>query len=427
MFQKYLPIILVTFVNVIGFTLLIPVMPGIVQQYAPVQYTGALYGGLMSTYAIFQFLGAPVLGSFSDKYGRRPLLFISQLGTTLSWVIFMIAYFTPDIRFAGVGLPLIVIAISRVTDGITGGNISVANAWISDHTAPEEKTKIFGLIGAVFGIGFLFGPTLGGLASTTSLGYLGTLIVAFLISLVTLAMVYFYLPESLSEEKRDKELHIHVLNEINVWKNIRKFKESLLVQRLIFLRVIFALVFASYVTIIILFLQRQFQLSEVGLGLVLSAIGLFSILNQAVLTHQIAKKLGDINTLYLSYACIFIGLIVLPFLPTELHWSGVNISLFLFMANSYLMNLGISLGQPTFKTLLTNSVSEKKQGMITGLDESLLALGNALSPVIAGSLYTLIGPWTFVVFAILMVLPHLAFYLLPGPNLLEAEVHHSQL
>jgi MFS family permease len=216
MLKKFFPIMLLTFVNVIGFSLLIPVLPVIAEKYAP-SISAPVYGALLSAYAFFQFLGAPVLGSLSDKYGRKPLLMVSQLGTTLSWVIFAAAYFLPDIAIGPVMLPLLVIAVSRIIDGITGGNISVAQAWISDATTNEEKTKAFGLVGAIFGLGFMFGPALGGLSAGTTLGYLGTCILAFTISLVTLIMIHLYLPESLKEEDRDKELDIHLLKEINIF------------------------------------------------------------------------------------------------------------------------------------------------------------------------------------------------------------------
>src|SRR3989344_7690195 len=144
--KRLVPIAFLTFVNVIGFSIQIPVLPFIVDRYGggPI-----MYGILLSSYSMFQFLGAPLLGSLSDKYGRRPILLISQTGTLISWVIFAFAYFVPSsIHVATIPLPLAIIMLSRVVDGITGGNISVANAYVSDLTGPEEKTRIFGLLGA---------------------------------------------------------------------------------------------------------------------------------------------------------------------------------------------------------------------------------------------------------------------------------------
>ena len=142
--KKLMPVLILTFVNVIGFSILIPVLPEVLKYFTG-ESSGLFYGLLLSSYALSQFLGAPILGSLSDKYGRRPILLLSQGGTILSWIIFASAYFIPkDMLVGSVSLPLVVIAISRILDGLTGGNVSVAQAWVSDKTTREEKTKAFG-------------------------------------------------------------------------------------------------------------------------------------------------------------------------------------------------------------------------------------------------------------------------------------------
>lgn len=421
--HTYFPIILLTFVNVIGFTLLIPILPAVVQQYVPAPLVGAVYGGLLSTYALFQFLGAPILGSLSDKYGRRPILFLSQFGTAISWIIFGAAYFVPeDAKILGIAAPIMVIAFSRIIDGITGGNVSVAHAWVSDMTTKENKTSAFGMMGATFGVGFLFGPTIGGLSAATSIGYLGTALVAFLISLTTLAIIWQYLPESLPVEKRDHTLEVNMWRELNILNKIKPFNHDVFVRSLLVIRVFFSLVFASYATIIILLLESQFSLSEADLGLTLSLIGAFAIFNQTVLIRWVAKRIGDLQTLYLSLLVIFIGLMLIPLIPSGVLVGRLNMSFLLYMANAFILNLGISLGMPTFKALLTNHVDETKQGMITGLDEALIALGNAISPVIAGIAYSTIGSGTFVMFAVILLLPTLFIWIKEG-NLAKYEPH----
>ncbi len=422
MVRKLFPVLLLTFVNVIGFSLLIPVLPGIVEQYAPPEYAGVLYGALLSSYAIFQFLAAPLLGSLSDRFGRRPLLFLSQLGTLLSWVIFGSAYFMPDWNIFGIALPLYVIAFSRVTDGITGGNVSVANAWIADSTTKEEKTHAFGIIGATFGIGFLVGPALGGISSSLGLGYLGTCILAFIISLITLIIIEFYLPESLPKEKRDHTVDLHIGRQLNIIKKFAAFKNNLLVSRILMLRLSFTLAFSGYVTIIILYLKNAFSLSPTGLGIALSLIGVFSIINQALVVRKVVQKIGSVHTLYLGLGLVVLGLLMLPLLPTTLPpltflpggLGKYSSGLILVMINAFIMNLGIGLSGPNFKSLLANAVEDTKQGAITGLDESLMALGNAITPMLAGALFALIGATTFALFAVFLVLPVAYFYFATG-------------
>lgn len=406
MFLRFFPIIALTFVNVIGFSVLIPVLPTIAENYAP-NSSEVVYGLLLSSYAFFQFLGAPILGSLSDKFGRKPLLLISQLGTTLSWVIFASAYFAPNILIGSIPLPLLIIALSRITDGLTGGNISVAQAWISDVTTRAEKTKAFGMIGAIFGLGFLFGPALGGLTSSGSIGYLGTCIVAFLISFVTLIVMFFFLPESLPHEKRDHHLEIHLLKEMNIWHKLQVFKHNIFVQQLLIIRVAFLFVFGAFFTLIILYMRQAFHLTEQGLGLTMSVIGVFSILNQAILTPKISHKFGDLRTFYFSLIAFIIGLITIPFIPLDIKFGNISISFLMFLVNTYLINIGISLGMPTFKSILVSHVDEKRQGLATGIDESLIALGNSVTPIIAGILFSILGIKSFFIIGILLTIPHL--------------------
>lgn len=378
-----------------------------VRAYTEPQYVGLLYGALLSSYALFQFLGAPILGSLSDKYGRKPVLFLSQFGTMLSWVIFGVGLLLPNVPLFGISLPLLVIAFSRVIDGITGGNVSVAQAWISDVTSREDKAKVFALMGGIFGFGFLIGPALGGISSTSSLGYMGTIFLAFVISLFTLGLIYWQLPESLPPEKRDPDFEFTLWDEINIWKQLQKFQENTLVFTFLILRIFFALVFASYTTIIILLLESDFALTPTSLGIILSIIGLFSIFNQVVITGKVAQHFGNLRALLLSVGLLAISLATIPLIPSGFHWQGIDLSLLLFMINSFFVNLGLSVGQPTFQALVTNSVSDQKQGAVTGLDESLLAIGRGVSPILAGGLYGLWGRGLFFFFAVFLILPYL--------------------
>jgi DHA1 family tetracycline resistance protein-like MFS transporter len=422
MFKKLFPILLLTFVNIIGFTLLVPVLPVIVEQYAPPEYAGVLYGGLLSSYALFQFLAAPILGSLSDRFGRKPLLFLSQLGTLLSWVVFGIAYFVPEWQIWGISLPLYIIAISRIIDGITGGNVSVANAWVSDSTDREEKVEAFGLLGATFGIGFLIGPALGGLTSSFGIGYLGSVITAFVISLVTLLILKYYLPESLPQEKRDPTVDLNLGRQLNMWKKFTEFRENELVSRLLILRFFFILSFTGYVTLIILFLRTQFSLSAAELGLTMSTIGLFSIFNQVFLIKRVSARVGNVRALFVGISCIALGMLSLPLIPLDLpalSWlpgavGSYPASFLIVMLSAYVVNLGISLAGTNFKSLVTNSVSDAKQGAIIGLDESLFALGNALTPIIAGMVFVAQGVNSFAAFGLLLTLPIGYFYLAKG-------------
>lgn len=160
--RETFPIILLNLVNGIGGTLLIPVLPFIIRDLG---YSDAIFGLLLAVYPVFQFFGAPILGTLSDHCGRKPILLVSQAGTLLSWIIFGAAYFA-----TGALWPLLIIAFSRVVDGITGGNQSVANAYLADVTTDEDRTAVFGVLGASMAVALMIGPAVGSLASAGQSG-----------------------------------------------------------------------------------------------------------------------------------------------------------------------------------------------------------------------------------------------------------------
>ncbi len=392
--KKFLPIGLLTFVNTIGFSILIPVLPFVTERYG----AGAItYGLLLSAYAFFQFLGAPIIGSLSDKYGRRPTLILSQAGTLLSWVIFGIAYFLPNIDILGISLPILVIFLSRMIDGITGGNNSVANAYIADISTREERTKFYGMVGAIFGLGFIVGPVLGGYTTSFSIGYLGTVIAAAAISLFTLLMIILYLKESLTDEKRDKELEIHLWSEINIVKKIREFKDNKLVTHLFWRHFIFAFAFGTFTSTFALYAKDFLGLDAKELGLLMLVIGIFSVFNHALIAPKLAKKLGNRKTFNLGQLVLALSIAALFF----------RVNLMVYFALMYLTNLGMGLSMPTFKTMLTGAVSEKEQGRVTGVDESIMAGSNGLAPMFGGFLYGGLSLGAFPIFASILLIPYL--------------------
>jgi len=193
--SRFTSVFLITFVNGLSMTMLFPVLPFIVKSYWQPEVVLWI---LLATFSFFQFIASPIMGAFSDMYGRKPVLMITQLGTFFSWIVLALASFVPETPSLGiVWLPIFVIFISRVFDGITGGNMSVAQAILADMSHPEERTKVFGMNGAVFWLSLIIGPALGGLSLASSWWYLATAILWWAISLVTLILMYFILQESL--------------------------------------------------------------------------------------------------------------------------------------------------------------------------------------------------------------------------------------
>jgi MFS family permease len=198
-----LPILLVNFIGSLGYSIVLPFLVVLVLKFGGNEL---VYGILGATYSFFQFIGAPILGNWSDKQGRKKILILSQGGTLLAWIIFFIALTIPntiisrvDSQLLGVFLitiPLLLLFFARALDGITGGNISVAYAYLSDITSDENRKKNFGKMTASGNLGFIAGPAMAGLLGASTLGEKLPVLAAILISAIGIYLIYFKLIES---------------------------------------------------------------------------------------------------------------------------------------------------------------------------------------------------------------------------------------
>lgn len=413
MFKKLFPILAISLVNVIGYSVLLPVLPSILNSYVPQNQVGFYFGFFITAYSLSQFLVAPLLGSLSDKYGRRKILLFSQIGTSISWAIFAFAFFiSDDVNFLGVSIALLVLIFSRIIDGLTAGDISVSNAWIADTTSEQERASAYGLIGGVFGIGLLAGPLLGGIIATSPLGFFGIAGLAFACAFSAALITFFGLKESLPLEKRLRNKNFNYLEEINIFKQIKKFKGNFFVEKTLNLRLFFSITFASFFTILIIELTNLLDISPLILGFVVTAFALITGLMQVFILPKIHDKFGARKSL--SYSIIFfvIGLFILPFLQLqEIDFASNHYPLatVVFILCALILNLAISLAGLAFKTIFTSSVKETEQGLIQGIDESLIAFGNGITPILAGITYQFFGVRTFWLFGIVIFIAVILF------------------
>ena len=390
--KRLLPAYLLTFVNVLGFSILMPVLPFIVEDYGAPKW---VYGLLLTFYSAFQFVGAPYLGALSDERGRKPILMVSQAGTLLSWFVFILAIQLPDTPVWGYALPLWIIALSRILDGLTGGNTSVANAYVADITTREEKSYIFGYLGGIAGIGMIIGPGLGGFAASSSIGHLGTLLLASLISTITLITIHFWLKESHTPVKKSQRKHHSMLSNIFVWNRIKEINPGRIIKLIFAMKLLFSIMMAFYVATIALFLIDLFQFNERQLGTFMLVVGLFLAINQAVVSKLFIRKFGAGRTLLIGMALTFVGLFCITL--TENMW--------LYIAFYYVLNLGLSLSFPTFNSLISTHADPEKQGEIMGVSESLGSLAMASFPVLAAGLY---GWFSYEIYYFISALPLVA-------------------
>ena len=393
--KKLIPAYLLTFVNVLGFSILMPILPFIVEEYGAPKWA---YGLLLTFYSAFQFIGAPLLGSLSDERGRKPILLLSQAGTLLSWLVFLFALSIDEIQIFGIALPLMIIGFSRILDGITGGNASVANAYVSDVTTPHEKSYIFGYLGGIAGIGLIVGPGIGGYTASTSFGYSGTLITAIAISAVTLTSIALFLKESHPAEKRVPKTKHSVMDSFFILRRIRKIQPSHFIKTLFIVKFFFSAMVAFYMSTIALFMIDLFSFNERELGSFMLFVGVFLSFNQAFLSKRFIAKFGGFKTLLIGLILSMIGLVAITL--TDVLW--------LYITFYYIMNLGLSLCFPTFNALIAQHGNPKHQGEVMGISESINSLALSIFPVLSAGIYGVIG---YHVYYFIALLPLVGFFI----------------
>lgn len=387
--RKLLPAYLLTFVNVLGLSILMPVLPFIVEDYGAPEW---VYGLLLTFYSAFQFIGSPYLGAMSDRLGRKPVLIISQAGTLFSWFVFLIAIFVPKYQIFGFALPILVIAVSRILDGITGGNTSVANAYVSDITTPEQKKHIFGYLGGISGIGMIIGPAIGGVTAASSMGYSATILVAIGISIFTLIALIFWIKESHPIENRTDSKRQNMMASLFLIRRIREIQASKFIQTIFLMRLLFSIMMAFYISTIALFMIDRFQFDQKELGFFMLGVGIFLGVNQAFVSKWFINKFGPFKTLIIGLSLCTIGLLAIT-IPQNVP---------LYFAMYYLLNLGLSLCFPTLNSLIAIHANKEKLGEIMGISESMGAIAMAIFPVVATALY---GEFGFTIYYFVLGLP----------------------
>jgi MFS family permease len=288
--------------------------------------------------------------------------------------------------------------MSRILDGITGGNVSTTNAYVSDVTTRQEKSYVFGYLGGIAGLGFIVGPALGGFSASSSIGYLGTIYLSIGISVITLLTIIFWLKESHPEEKRVERNRQPLWKSIFIVRRIRDLDPSPIIKSLFTLKAFFSSMMAFYIATISLYLIDLFKFDEGELGMFLLIAGIFLAFNQAFLSKQFIKRLGEFRTLLIGLGLSAIGLLAITFTS----------NIYLFVGFYYILNLGLSLSFPTFNALITINANPKKQGEILGISESINSLATAVFPVLAAALYGIIG---FQLYYIIAALPIIALVL----------------
>ncbi len=364
--KRLFSIFLIVFIGLLGFSIILPLLPYYAETFGA---NSAVIGLLVASYAAAQLIGAPVLGRLSDRYGRRPILIVSTLGTLISLVIIGLAH------------SLWLLFLSRMIDGLTGGNISVAQAYITDVTDTKNRSRGLGLIGAAFGLGFIFGPAAGGFLSQWS--YAVPAFAAAGLTLVALLLIIFWLPESLTPERRQLLQASGRASgpAINVRALIAALRRPK-IGPLLHTRFFFALAFSTFQTIFALYALQRFNLSAQSTGYVLTYVGVLSVFVQGFLIGRLTARFSEIYLILAStvlMAAASLGWAFTPSIPV----------LLIVLAP---MSLAGGVLNTVINSAITQTAPPVEAGGLLGLSTSLESLTRVIAPSLGGLMLQGIGP-----------------------------------
>lgn len=389
----------IVFVDLLGFGILIPIIPLYAESFGANEL---VVGLLLASYSITQFVFAPILGRLSDERGRRPILLLSLIGSTLAWTMF------------GLAGSLLVLFVARLLAGAMGGNIATAQAYIADITPPEDRAKGLGLIGAAFGLGFVFGPAMGGIfSSDAALSLANSILPAFVpltkfslpsfvaavISAFNLILAFVVLPETHSGDvSHDGGSRI---------ANLRDALSNPALNGLIVSFFLFSLAFSGMESMFVLFTQDSYGYGPEMNGYVLAYVGVVIAIVQGGLVGRLTNRFGE-QRLAVAGVCLeMLTLAALPFAPLL----GGAIPDFGPLAGGLLallgvltfLSLGNGLANVSLTTLVSKNASEDSQGGAFGLTQSAGSIARAAGPILAGALYTAVYWGPFVLGGVLMI------------------------
>lgn len=353
--KSLLIIFLIVFIDLLGFGIILPLLPFIAEKY---QANSFVIGTLTATYSFFQLIAAPILGRLSDRYGRKRLLVISQLGTLIGFLLLAFAK----------SLPLLF--LSRIIDGITGGNISIAQAYISDITTKENRAKGMGLIGAAFGLGFIFGPIIGGLLAKIS--YSASALAASFISFITVVLTVIFLKETINLKKATASPK----TSFN-WKNLKEVLKNrlLLIIFTTFFLINFA--FSLYQAILPLQTDKLFGYGPTENGILFSYIGILVVIVQLKIMPIFVAKFKERKTMIIGLYLLAVGLLM----------AALTKNLAVLILSVTFLPFGNGFFNPTIQALASEVSPKEEAGGVLGLLQSFGSLGRIIGPIIGGWLF----------------------------------------
>lgn len=404
------PLLLVNFIGTMGISLVLPFLIFLVERFGG---NALIYGVMSSMYPVFQLIGSPLLGRWSDTYGRKKILFLSQAGTLLSWIIFFIALFVPVTVLMPVNsgilgtfvitVPLLLLFIARGFDGLTGGNVSVSNAYIADITEEKDRSKNFGKMSVSSNLGFIVGPALAGILSVTIYGEALPVLAAILISLAGTIMIVLYLPESRSCALKNKtpaaltsmsDKPGGCVDATAMQK--QKFRDVLKLKHIPYMFLIYFLIFLGFNTFYTAFpvhAANDLQWSIAELGFYFSFLSIMLVIVQGPVLSYVSKKYSDVFLIISGSLILGSNFVLLAFGSTLLTYVA---AIFFAVGNGFMW--------PSIQSMLSKLAGNENQGLVQGVSGSFMSIASILGLIGGGFIYELIGKGAFIVSALIIYL-----------------------
>ncbi len=355
-----LVIFITVFIDLVGFGIVIPVLP----FYAEGTKFGATpsqVGLLFASYSVLQLIFAPVLGRLSDKHGRRPVLLVSLIGTALGFLIL------------GFATTLWMLFLGRIIDGISGGNISTAQAYIADVTTKENRAKGMGLIGAAFGLGFVFGPAIGGILSRWGINV--PFFFAGGLALANAILLFFALPETVTP---DHPARVSAASGRS-WKQLISSLRNRALASVLAIYFLGIVAFSMMTASFSLFMMFRLGYDAFHNGWIFAFVGVISAIIQGGLIGRLVKKFGEPALVIVGALLFTASLIVVPFVQP-------STGLFTILLVGAATSIGQALSAPTLSSLASKSASASDQGSVLGVTQSVASLARAVGPSLAAVL-----------------------------------------
>jgi DHA1 family tetracycline resistance protein-like MFS transporter len=345
MTRPLLIIFLTIFVNLIGFGIIIPLLPFYAETFGA---SPLVIGLLFAVFSLCQLVAAPVLGDLSDRYGRRPILVFSLAGTVVSFVMLAVAH------------SIAMLFLARIVDGLSGGNISTARAYVADITEPKDRARAYGIIGAAFGLGFIMGPALSGVLAKVSIT--APIWAAAALTLVATAMAWLWLPET---------VHRATAGTGNPLKYLPGLFRRPIMRRVMALDFVYWFAFSIFQTTFSLFAARRFGFDASRTGYFFAGFGVLGAVIQGGFIRPIVRRAGDKPTFMAGIVCSVIGLVAAAFAH----------SVPMFALALVPLAFGMGLGHPTISSLISRSARGDEQGRVQGAAGAVESLGRTFGPV----------------------------------------------